>query len=55
MNELVQYCNQPTNHIDVRQARIFRTYLIASLMNLSGVDTVRVYRNGACYRESSFT
>ena len=55
MNELVQYCNRQSNDMDTRQARILRSYLIASLL---GGDTqdVRFYdENGIWVRHASFS
>jgi hypothetical protein len=54
MQELTQYCNQPMNTPDHCQARVLRTYLIASLL---GGDTqdVRFYRDGVCFRHAMFS
>ncbi len=54
MDELKQYCRQELNTADVRQARIFMDYIIATLL---GGDTrdVRFYApNGDCFRTASF-
>lgn len=54
MIELTNYCNHPLNTPDHCQARVLRSFLIASLV---GGDTsdVRFYRNGICVRHAMFS
>lgn len=55
MEELVTFCNQQSNGIEVRQARILRHYLTASLLG-GDVRDVRFYNeHGMCFRHASFT
>jgi hypothetical protein len=54
MANLVKYCRESNNDTDHRQARIFRAYLIAILLNGDTSD-VRFYNaNGLCFRIASF-
>jgi hypothetical protein len=55
MNELYKYCRESNNDSDHRQARIFQSFLIASLLGVPEQDEVRFYwPNGICYRVASF-
>ncbi len=53
MTDLINYCNESNNDKDHCQARVLRSFLIASLL---GGDTsdVRIYSNGLWVRHASF-
>ena len=54
MEQLVNFCNEANNDADHRQARVFRSFLIASLLRGDTRD-VRFYdEQGIWYRHASF-
>lgn len=60
MNELHAYCNEQTasggfnNDADHCQARVFQSYIIATLLGVTELDTVKFYQHGTCYRVAMF-
>ena len=55
MPELINYCAERSNNADHRQARVFKSYIIASLLNVDYSVSVRFFReDGVCYREAMF-
>ena len=55
MPELFQFCRRDSNDADTRQARIFQSYIIASLLGISQKDELRFFNEiGQCYRVAMF-
>jgi hypothetical protein len=60
MHTLVNYCNERDlygrfyNDADHRQARVFRSYLIASLLGGDTRDVRFFDANGICFRHAMF-
>lgn len=60
MTDLINYCNQKDsqggfiNDMDHRQARVFRAYLIASLLGGNCQDVRFFDANGICFRTAMF-
>ena len=55
MKQLMQYFKEPSNDADHRQARVWRAYMIACLLDVKATDKVRFYNeNGIAYREAMY-
>jgi hypothetical protein len=61
MTDLVAYCNQKDsqggfiNDMDHRQARVLRSFLIASLLGGDTSDVRFFNANGICFRHAMFS
>lgn len=54
MTELVNYCAEPSNDMNHRQARVFKSYIIASLLGIDYNTEVRFFKEEVCYRVAMF-